>query len=396
MLVVWGACETAPNPVTGPAKSDLTGNLTPVASVTVTPSSAQILINKTVQLTATPKDAAGNPLEGRLVLWTTSEPLVALVDLNGLVTGLAKGSATITATSETKSGTSAITVTDSLPTGGDTVPGDTVPNDTTPQEPAPSSPPSTGLYPNEPAGFVPIAEHRFSCRPGEDQCQPRGIWTHEPGGIDNFSIQHDATAPQSPDSVGRTLFPTGQPSGSAPVWFDGWGDGGYASAFYRKLYVSLWVRIGGTDYENQAVGTKMGFIGYGEDPSGAANQGFAMLRGDGTQSVGSAFNLGFWQQNNVSRDMNQNVNTSKVMTVGPWHHWEWEMELNTLGESNGVFKWWVDGALITSYSDVVYITPGNTFGFYNYRWNPTWGGQGGTKTRNDYMDMDHIYISGVQ
>jgi hypothetical protein len=260
---------------------------------------------------------------------------------------------------------------------------------------APPPPPPPGTYPNQPAGFVPITEHRFSCRPGEVQCQPLGVWTYEPGGLGNFSTQHDASAPQSPDSVGQTLFPNGQPSGSAPVWFDGWGVGGYASAFYSKLYVSLWVRIGGTDYENQAVGTKMGFIGYGQDPSGAANQGFAMLIGNGSQSIGSAFNLGFWQQNNVSRDMNQNVNTSKVMTVGPWHHWEWEMELNTLGSSNGVFKWWVDGTLITSYSDVVYITSGNTFGFYNYRWNPTWGGQGGTKTRNDYMYMDHIYISGV-
>src|SRR5439155_20800656 len=62
-------------------------------------------------LTATPKDSAGNPLSGRVVTWASSAPGVATVSASGLVTGVAAGSATITATSETKSGAAAITVT---------------------------------------------------------------------------------------------------------------------------------------------------------------------------------------------------------------------------------------------------------------------------------------------
>ena len=49
-------------------------------------------------------------LTGRVVTWGSSDPTVATVNANGLVTGVALGSATITATSEGKSGTSAITV----------------------------------------------------------------------------------------------------------------------------------------------------------------------------------------------------------------------------------------------------------------------------------------------
>jgi uncharacterized protein YjdB len=83
----------------------------PVASVTVTPPTAEVQVGGTVQLTATPRDAAGNPLTGRAVTWVSSAPLVATVDANGRVTALLPGTATIRATSEGQTGTSTITVT---------------------------------------------------------------------------------------------------------------------------------------------------------------------------------------------------------------------------------------------------------------------------------------------
>ena len=83
-----------------------------VSSVDVTPASANITANATVQLTATPKDALGNPLAGRTVTWSTSDTTVARVSTSGLVSGVAAGSATITATSEGKTGQATITVGD--------------------------------------------------------------------------------------------------------------------------------------------------------------------------------------------------------------------------------------------------------------------------------------------
>src|SRR5437879_2606196 len=82
----------------------------PVASVTVSPTAPNMYLGGTVQLTATPKDAAGNVLGGRTVTWTTSNGVVATVSASGLVTGVAIGAATITTTSEGQSGTSAVTV----------------------------------------------------------------------------------------------------------------------------------------------------------------------------------------------------------------------------------------------------------------------------------------------
>src|SRR5712691_5524578 len=99
--------------------SSLTVTPVPVASVTVTPSSATVAIGQTVQLTATPKDANGNPLTGRVISWSSSDNTIATVSSSGLVTGVAAGSATITATSEGKSGTSVVTV--SVPVASVTV-----------------------------------------------------------------------------------------------------------------------------------------------------------------------------------------------------------------------------------------------------------------------------------
>src|SRR5256712_814695 len=82
----------------------------PVATVTVTPTAPNMYVGGTVQLTATLKDASGNLLSGRTVTWTTSSSAVATVSASGLVTGVAVGAATITATSEGQSGTAAVTV----------------------------------------------------------------------------------------------------------------------------------------------------------------------------------------------------------------------------------------------------------------------------------------------
>src|SRR2546426_812541 len=83
----------------------------PVASVTVSPNSANLTTGQTVQLTATARDASGNPLSGRVMTWSRSNTAVATVTGTGLVQGAGAGSATITATSEGQSGTATVTVT---------------------------------------------------------------------------------------------------------------------------------------------------------------------------------------------------------------------------------------------------------------------------------------------
>ncbi len=91
-------------------KTTVTVQLVPVASVLVSPSPASVVVGRTVQLTAQPRDADGNALTGRDVTWSSNDPDIAKVDGNGLVTGVSLGTAVITATSGGRSGSSAVTV----------------------------------------------------------------------------------------------------------------------------------------------------------------------------------------------------------------------------------------------------------------------------------------------
>ena len=70
----------------------------PVASVTVSPSSKALTVGLTIHLQATTLDANGTALTGRAVTWSSNNTGVATVDETGLVSALAPGSATITAT----------------------------------------------------------------------------------------------------------------------------------------------------------------------------------------------------------------------------------------------------------------------------------------------------------
>ncbi len=99
------------------ASGTTTASTAPVATVTVSPASANVAVGALQQLTATPKDASGNPLSGRVVTWASGNTALATVGGSGLVTGVAAGTVTITATSEGKSGSATITVT----SGGGTI-----------------------------------------------------------------------------------------------------------------------------------------------------------------------------------------------------------------------------------------------------------------------------------
>jgi len=87
------------------------GGRAAVASVAVAPRMASLnALGATQQLTGTPMDKNGKMLEGRVVTWSSSNPSVATVSPAGMVTARSNGSATITATSETGSGSTNVTV----------------------------------------------------------------------------------------------------------------------------------------------------------------------------------------------------------------------------------------------------------------------------------------------
>jgi DNA/RNA endonuclease G (NUC1) len=87
----------APAPRNAASPAHVCGVLTPASSVAISPASASLLVGATQALAASEQDASGNPVTTTFT-WTTDAPAVAIVDPSGTVTGVAAGTATITAT----------------------------------------------------------------------------------------------------------------------------------------------------------------------------------------------------------------------------------------------------------------------------------------------------------
>ena len=97
ILVVLAACSSGSTPPTSSPPEA-------VASVAVTATVTSAEEGETAQLSAVPRNANGIALSGRSVAWASNALTVATVSGTGLVSALAEGEATISATSEGRSG----------------------------------------------------------------------------------------------------------------------------------------------------------------------------------------------------------------------------------------------------------------------------------------------------
>lgn len=82
----------------------------PVATVSVEPGTSTLFVGASQTLSATVRDASGNALSGRSITWASNNTAVATVSTTGVVTAVAPGTASITATSEGRSGSAQVTV----------------------------------------------------------------------------------------------------------------------------------------------------------------------------------------------------------------------------------------------------------------------------------------------
>ena len=88
----------------------VTVTVSPVSTVAVTPALDTLGVGTEAALAVALKDAAGTVLTGRIVTWSSSNTQVATVSSSGVVTALAPGTATISANSEGRQGTTSIVV----------------------------------------------------------------------------------------------------------------------------------------------------------------------------------------------------------------------------------------------------------------------------------------------
>jgi hypothetical protein len=313
--------------------------------VTVSPATLSLTVGGMQQLTATLRDASGTILTGRAITWSSSNILVGTVTGNGLVTALLVGTATITATSEGQSGTSALTVTL-----------------------------QSGVWPNEPAGFTPVFERRF------DAVSELG-W----GASALLAIVADPTAPKSAPLVGQVTYPAGFGGGYEPAstWLDG-----KDALGYTRLYVSFWVKLSSNWQGHNSGVNKIGFVWQHSNPVVYFSE-----QGSGGGPLEAQLRL---QNTPVpARDLTPNL-ASVSLTRGQWHRWEVVLVANTGDLANGEAHWWIDGVKVGEYRDVDYGSSAQpkAWGGPEISWMPIWGGIGDTVAQTMYMWMDHFYVSG--
>jgi trimeric autotransporter adhesin len=283
----------------------VTVTVVPVATVSVSPTSLPLAVRQSGQLTATARDANGNVLSGRVITWTTSASGVATVSSGGLVTGVGAGTATITATSEGKSGTAAVTVEE-----------------------------ASAAYPNQPAGAIALGAStldfgRLKATYPETASQPFSYVSKS-----NLSTVTDNAAPLNPTKVGAVRITDATASCSA--------GGGYtigkleSASFFvppsdvRVLYLSFYFKMTGSNPRVYVNGLKFFNV------FGSTTTSILELWPTNYQTGAGPFGIG-WVGQDGTRSPTFGT-TSLNLVAERWYHVE-----ATINYSTKVHTLWIDG-----------------------------------------------------
>jgi Bacterial Ig-like domain (group 2) len=317
----------------------------PVATVTVSPATASVVVGQTVQLSVVTRDASGNVLTGRVVTWVSASGSIASVLSSGLVTGVAPGTAVVTATSEGVSGQATVTVT---------------------------AAPPPGTWPNEPAGFRVLTDQPWNALASLG-------WQHINRSSQSRIVQ-DPTAPFSPASVLEDTYPAGLAGGNDPA--DDW----FSFNGTQEVYVGFWFKHS-PNFESHPVGNKIAFIWSWGTPQVDFIIGVNPPPDWPLVLVSEGFGVPGAQGAHV---FFPNVGSGQALP-GVWHRVEVYVRNSTpLGTATGVVRWWLDGQQVGSYTNVI-MPVGTAWNSFDQA--PTWGGMGSVKMTSDYVRYDDAHVS---
>ncbi len=281
----------------------------PVASVEVSPAVATLMVGGSLQLIGTVLDADGGILPDMTTAWTSGDTAIARVDASGLVTGLAEGTVTITATSDGHSGSVAMTVL---------------------------------ADPPPPAGII-IFEDDF-------ESQSLGQWDQVETTGGKFSITTDPANVQAGSAALQILLnSTTRTAGQLSRWF---------MPGYEEVWLVMDVKVDGT---LPVSGHFAGLQGHRIDDKWSA-YGKAGVRPNGQDYFQSMMDpagqwgtAGTWSFYSYWPDMgcggspcwgnyiHQDVPQTGI--DGTWQRIVRRMRVNTVGQTDGLQELWINGEL---------------------------------------------------
>ena len=398
-----------------------------VGFIAVIPGSATLAVGDSLQVEAIVLGPAGDTIRDPAVQWRSANSSIATVSDAGFVKAVAPGLAGVTAEMGGRAGTARIVVTPAgpaprvvaqVPPAENPAPARTTPPSPPPDQPAQRAQPDRGqergdgggaagrvptseeasrrrmdgsAHPNEPEGFRPLADRAFLTKAradddrGDKNCRGGSeCWDGLEYRYRNFSIVEDPGAPFSCCTIARMLYRAGHRSGTAPATVQ-------TQAFrppVEELYVSIRARLSPNWFGNQSNTNKMFFLGIGRN----ANNIFLSAEGSGRGSLQPQIRL----QGVPDERTRLRPNLAQAtLTRGRWQHWEFYFKMNTPGAPNGIAKMWLDGEPITDVRNVMFRGPAESAArWWIFHWSPTYGGGGAPPPDDQWLDFDHVYVSG--
>jgi Bacterial Ig-like domain (group 2) len=319
-----------------------------VASVTVSPTTANATAGNSVQLTATAWDASGNVVPGAAVSWTSSNTGVGTVSGTGLVQALTVGTVIISATSGGHVATASVKI--AAPSGG-----------------------GTGGSTNEPSGMA-------------TQFNTGSISSFSQSGLTMIGGAQPTVVPS-----GTGLRVTYSPSlagGNSPGEL---GTGDFANAGAGTIYVRYQSRTspgfttnGNTDIKNFEPHTFQEGAGNGEE-----NHILALWAVGSSSQLSPLIGLqGPYSASNI------HPSPAVIVSDGNWHTIEWLLVQDApAGSGNGTAKVWVDGTQVINATGVTWLGSGNQSGWKALVCDPTYGGGTASPPSTMFWDFDQLYVS---
>lgn len=327
-----------------------------VASIALSGAQSPLQVGQSVQLSATVRDANNNAIPGASVSWRTSSSSVATVSSAGLVRAVGAGSATITASSGSRSASTTIRV------------------EAATQEPPPSS--GNTAWTNEPAGFRVIEDRDWSNGWGSW----RTLWNNN----GRMSIVSVSGTPFGSNRVVQQLYPRGLAGGG-----DGTAEANFdipSSMRGQELYVGVWVRVN-PEWDGHSSGINK-FLWVA--PGGSVQPLWLEMYGQNSNPL----RLYVVDQlpGGCGGGVNPNVTRSNFVR-GKWHKVEMYLKFGRSTSERTTLKVWVDGELNIDRNDL--CTPSSSEkAIAMVRLSPIWGGVGDSKATDDFMQWGPIRISG--
>lgn len=264
---------------------------------------------------------------------------------------------------------------------------------------------------NEPAGLSAVVYRGFSSKAADNGDRGTGSFPSKTGGSEgwdgieysqpNFTIETDATAPESASSVGRITYPVGLPAADGPavVQTQPFGSAVHGSLELTELYVRAYLRLS-SNYYVGSITNKLWFHRTADDAD--RGEPYIRLANNGSGGYVMQVNMqgtpdddrsdGAWWQGTFAAT----TSPGNAIARDEWFQVETYVQLNTgVAVRDGVIRVWVNGVLAIDIDDALIINvEGDVWGTVHI--SPTYGG--GSPDPNDtefYFDIDHMYVKGA-